>query len=691
LPIRNIALIGISHGGKTSLAESILHLTGAITRRGKITDGTMTSDFEPEAIARQLSTSTSAMRTTYKGHTFNILDCPGFVDFSEEAKLTLLGVDTAVFVVEPEPHRLLQMGTLLRYTEEIGIARIVFINKMDKPDINFGETLDLLKNMPGTKTPKPLAPLEYPIGAGSGITGYIDVFSKEAFKYGEHGHPEKTTMPADLQGELDQAREKLIESLADTDDALLEMILENKEPSDDVMRKDLKQAVKTGTFVPIIVGSAHSDAGVLPLLDSIIDLCPSPDETHYHDKNGKLIEVKEDGPVIAQVIKTYIQPPAGKLSLVRVITGTITPDSHLADISRGGAKERIGGLYWLQGKKQEVLTTAGPGTIVALARMEIPHTGDTLSSEANAPELWVPPPPPPLYSLAIAAKNHADEAKLSTLLAKLVEEDPLLKVDRDPDTNEYCLYGQGEVHLTVSRQRLERKYHIALEAQRPQIAYKETIHSKVETHGKHKKQTGGHGQFGEVYLRIEPLPRGSGIKFTESVVGGSVPRQYIPGVEKGVMEALQRGSLAGFPVVDVAVNLYDGSYHDVDSDEMSFRMAAIAAMREGMLKAHPVILEPIAEVKIIVPNSSTSGVLSQVTGMRGHILGYGAQESASGWDEVSAQIPQGELWDYIIELRTLTHGLGYYTWKFDHLAPVPPHLSQELISKHQAQHVHAEA
>jgi elongation factor G len=462
------------------------------------------------------------------------------------------------------------------------------------------------------------------------------------------------------------------------------MVMDGKEPDLETMERDLKQAVKAGTFVPILVGSAITDAGVLTLLDAILHLGPHPGEREYKDKNGKAIAVKEDGPVIAQVIKTYVHPQSGKLSLTRVLTGTINADTQLHDTTRGGHKERIGGLYWLLGKKQETMPIAGPGSIVAIARMEIPHTGDTLVSEKETTILTAPAPAPALYSLAIAPKNRSDEAKLSTLLAKLTEEDPLLKVDRDPDTNEFCLYGQGEVHLTLSRQRLERKYSIQLDSKRPKIAYKETIASKVEAHGKHKKQTGGRGQFGEVYLRLEPLQRGSGAKFSESVVGGSVPRQYIPGVEKGVTEALQRGPLAGFPVIDLAVNLFDGAFHDVDSDEMSFRMAGIMAMREGLIKAHPIILEPISEVKVHVPTQYTSGVLGQMTGLRGHILGYGANPEHPGWDEITAHVPQSELWDYIIELRTLTQGLGYYTWKFDHMSPVPPTLSQELVAQSTA-------
>jgi elongation factor G len=417
------------------------------------------------------------------------------------------------------------------------------------------------------------------------------------------------------------------------------------------------------------------------LLDAILALCPAPDEREYKDKDGKVIACKADGPVIAQVIKTYIHPQSGKLSLTRVFSGTITGDSMIIDSTRGGNKERVGGLYWLLGKKQETMPNAGPGSIVAIARLETPRSGDTLVTDKETAIMPTPPEPPPLYSLAITPKNRNDEAKLSTLLAKLIEEDPVLKVDRDPDTHEFCLYGQGEVHLTLSRQRLERKYSIQLDSKRPKIAYKESIQNKVEAHGRHKKQTGGRGQFGDVYFKIEPLERGAGSKFSESVVGGSVPRQYIPGVEKGVMEALGRGQMAGFPVVDVSVNLFDGSYHDVDSDEMSFRMAAILAMREGLSKASPVILEPITEVKIIVPNAYTSGVLGQMNGLRGQILGYGPSLDRQGWDEVTANVPQGELWDYIIELRTLTQGLGYYVWKFSHLSPVPPTLSQELVAQ----------
>lgn len=677
--IRNVAFVGVNRSGKTSLVESILHLTGAINRRGKIADGTCTTDYEPESVQRQMSLSTSMARTSYKGITFNLIDCPGFIDFLEETKLALMGVDVAVMVVEPDPHRIIQLDSLLRFTEDLGIARLVFVNKLDKHDVNYTETLAALKDMHGTKTPRPVNPLHYPILPTSGITGYVDVLQHEAYRYGEQGKPEKIAVPEDLVETLEKTRDKMIDGLADTDEKLFELVMEGQEIPNERLEEDLRTAVKAGLFVPILVGSAHTDAGVIPLLDDIIALCPSPAEREYKDTQGNVVSVSDDGPVIAQVIKTYVNPQSGKLSLTRVYSGTITADSSLAAANRQGHKERVGGLYWLQGKKQEVMTSAGPGSIVAVARLETPHTGDTLvGSEKDTRILPTPPAPPPLYSLAIAPKTHADEAKLSTLLHKLSDEDPLVVTDRDPDTGEFCLFGQGEVHLTVSRQRLERKYHIQLDSHRPKIAYKETIRSTVEAHGRHKKQSGGRGQFGDVHLRLSPAERGAGNKFSESVVGGSVPRQYIPGVEKGVVEALLRGPLARCPVVDVNVNLFDGSYHDVDSDEMSFRTAAILGMREGLSKANPIILEPITEVKVFVPQSFTAGVLSQLNGLRGQILGSRPLPERQGWDEVSAHVPQQELWDYIIELRTLSQGLGYYTWKFSHLAQVPADLSHKL-------------
>lgn len=689
--IRNVAVVGLNHSGKTSLVEAILHLTGAISRRGKIADGTMTTDYEPESIARQMSTSCNVARTTYKDTLINIIDCPGFIDFQEEAKHVLMGVEAAVFVVEPDPHKLIQMDNLLRFTEDIGISRFVFVNKLDKHDTDFTETFEVLKNMPGSKAARPLNPLHYPIMSAQGITGYVDVLKKQAFNYGPQGKPEPIALPADLQADVESTREKLVDGLADTDDALVEMVLEGTEPSLEHLERDLKKAVRQGTFVPILVGSAQHDAGVLSLMDALLTLAPSPDERDYKDADGKPIVVKTDGPIIAQVIKTYVNPQSGKLSLARVITGTINGDSNLHATTRGGTAERVGGLYWLQGKKQETMPTAGPGSIVALARMETVHTGDTLATDKENRQMPSPPPAPPLYSLAISPKNRNDEAKLGTLLHKLLEEDPMLKADRDPDTHEFCLYGQGEVHLTVNRLRLQRKYHIELESKPPKIAYKESIGKQVEAHGRHKKQSGGRGQFGECQLRISPLERGAGTKFSESIVGGAIPRQYLPGIQKGVDEALAKGVVAGFPVVDVEVNVFDGSYHEVDSDEMSFRMAGILAMREGLQKAAPFILEPIVEAKVTIPSQFTSGVLSQVNGLRGHILGYGPLTERQGWDEVNAHVPQKELWDYIIELRTLTQGLGFYTWKFSHLAPVPPELSKELQAAHAREQAAAHA
>lgn len=679
--IRNIAFIGANHSGKTTLVESILHLSDAITRRGKIQDGTTTTDSDAESIARQMSTAVAAAHTMHKGHLINILDCPGFVDFSETVKLALCGVDLAIVVVDSQTAHIHQIEPWLRYTEDIGLPRMIFLNKLDRPDTDFSEIVSQLKFLTGGDGSHPMVPIQYPISGDGGLLGFVDLLHHQAFRFGSRGQTSESTIPVDILALEESARDNLVERLADIDDEVLEMVVEGKEPEVTTLERDLREVVHTGFVTPVLVGSAITDAGVLPLLDAIVELCPSIDDRHrqYKDRSGTPLVVSEQGSVVAQVIATYINGQSGKLSLVRVFTGTVRADSHLVDATSSGPSERAGGLYLMMGKKAEPVAMAGPGAIVAIARLDSARTGDTLVLDSNYPlVMWAPPAPPPLYSLAIAPARRSDEAKLSTLLGKLAEEDPMLKIDRDPHTREYCMYGQGEVHLAVARMRLERKYHISVKSQRPEVAFRETIRQPAEAHGRHKKQTGGRGQFGEVYLKLEPLERGTGNTFVESIFGGSVPRQYIPGVQKGVLEALQRGPLANFPMVDVSVNLFDGSFHEVDSDEMSFRMAAILAMRNGLPKTQPVILEPVEEIFVFVPSQYTAGVLAQLTGRRGQILGYEPNDNHKGWEVVAAYVPQRELWDYITDLRSLTHGLGTYRSRFSHLCPVPAVLADEL-------------
>lgn len=682
--IRNVAFIGTHHSGKTSLVESLLFLTGALTRRGKTLDGTSTADHTPEAIARQMSTSVSLVNTKYRDYQFNILDCPGFVDFTEEVKFALLGVDTAIFVIEPDAHKVNQIEPLLRYVEDIGIASMVFVNKLERKDNGFKETLDALLKLPSHDSKGRMIPVHLPLNDDD-VFGYVDILRCAAFKYAANGVPESVDMPLPMVGAVSSTHEQLLECIADVDDSVLEMVIESKEPPLNVLEDDLRKAVRTGAFVPVLVGSAQNDAGVLCLLDALISLCPSPFCHEYKDQHEKPLEVQEDGPVVAQVIKTYIHPQFGKLSMSRIFSGTIRSDSRLRNTSvEGSSEERIGGLYQLQGKKQDPIQSAGPGAIVAIARLESARTGDTLSSLNDKTVLYRPAVPSPLFRLAIAPKSRADESKVMGLVSRLLEEDPTISLDWDPVMREHRLGGPGEVLLSVSLQKLERQYHLQVTTEKPKTAYKEAIQSSVEAHGRHKKQTGGHGQFGEVYLRIAPAEHGAGNQFSESIVGGAIPQQYIPGVEKGVMEALQRGPLAGFPLVDVSVNLFDGSFHDVDSDEMSFRMAAIQALREALPKANPQILEPIAQISVVAPSNYISGVLAQITGRRGQILGYAGRENEPGWDEVSAYVPEAELWNYIIDLRSLTHGLGYYTWQFAHMAPVPFTVAEELKKQHSA-------
>jgi elongation factor G len=536
--------------------------------------------------------------------------------------------------------------------------------------------------MPSHDSKGRMVPVQLPMNDDA-VFGYVDVLRCGAYKYSANGIAESIDMPLPMAGTVSATHEQLLECIADVDDSVLEMVIENKEPPLNVIEDDLRKAVRTGAFVPVLVGSAQNDAGVLCLLDALITLCPSPFCHEYKDQHDKVLEVKEDGPIVAQVIKTYIHPQFGKLSLSRIFTGTIRNDSRLHDNSIEGAPdERIGGLYQLQGKKQDSIPSAGPGEIVAIARMETARTGDTLSNNGINTVLYRPPVPAPFYTLSISPKSRADESKVMGLVSRLLEEDPTISLEWDSASREHRLGGPGEVVLSVALQKLERQYHLQVTTDKPKIAYKEAIQSPVEAHGRHKKQTGGHGQFGEVYFKIQPLQNGTGNQFSESIVGGAIPQQYIPGVEKGVMEALQRGPLAGFPLIDVSVNLFDGSFHDVDSDEMSFRMAAILALREALPRANPQILEPISSVMVVAPSQYISGVLAQITGRRGQILGYSGREDEPGWDEVNAYIPQSELWNYIIDLRSLTHGLGYYRAEFSHMAPVPFSISEELKKSH---------
>ncbi len=657
---RNVAIIGPHHAGKTTLVEALLAQCGAIPRRGSVVDGTATTDYEPECIDRGQSTTVGFAYASTPAVDLTLVDCPGFIDFAEEAKLALTGCDAAVIVIDAQPSRVRQTRALVRFLDDRKIPHCFFVNKLDKPGSDFRGTLAELNAIFGNR----VVAEHIPLGEGETFRGYIDLAERHAY-VNEGGVAKEIPIGPELAGTVDEARTKLLEALGDFDDHLLEELLEGIEPPLEEVRADLRDETARDLLVPVLVGSGLTDIGVAAnaLLDVIEKQFPPP-------------EGEPSAPLVAQVIKTIVHPQSGKLSVARVWEGTLTADAVLTDASREGVKSRGGGLYRLQGKKQEAIAKAEAGDIVAIARLEGVLTGDTLTLGDKSVRV-VPPLAEPLYAVAIKPKEKLDEAKLSQMLARICEEDPALRVTRAEFTSELQLLGIGEVHVATALSRLARKYHLALDMHAPSIAYRETVTGSTEIRARYKHQTGGHGQFADVVLRIEPRPRGNGVTFSEEIVGGVVPRQFFPAVEKGVREALLRGPVAGFPVVDVHVTLIDGAFHAVDSSEASFKTAAGMALRDGLPKCAPVLLEPIVHVEAIVPEESASAILGGLTAKRGHVLSFEPAEQR-GFQRVVAFAPQAELANYVTELRTATQGLGTYTWRHERFDAAPPKVSQSV-------------
>ncbi len=671
--IRNVAFVGPHHSGKTTLVEAILALAGAVPRKGTVIDGTATTDHDPESHNHQMSVAPNFAHLETDGVRVNIIDCPGAVDFFEETKLALLGADAAVIVVEADPNRIPQVELLVEHVESRKMPHCFVINRLDRPGADFPGTYALLRQRFGNHVVA-----EYlPIGQGENFAGYVDVIGIQAYAYGDGGKPAPTTLPEHF---ADKSHEELLEALADFDDHLMEEILEGQEPPPDEVERDLTADVSEDKIVPVLVASGVKGWGAHALLDVIVRQFPDATAIARKDADGKAVEPNPTGPLVAQVCKTFVHPQSGKISVARVLAGTISNDTQLTNAARPDAKERPGGLFVLQGKAQTVVTSARPGSLVAISRLEATQTGDTLGAGGKR-AMPAPKTAAPAFAMAIRPHDRADEAKMSALLVRMKEEDPTVLPERAQFTDELVLRGHGEMHLIVTVERLQRKYNVKLDTHLPTVPYRETISHKTTQQGRYKHQTGGHGMFGDVHLEIEPLPRGTGFKFEERIVGGVVPKQFFPGVEKGVREALEKGPIGGFPVVDVHVALTDGSYHTVDSNEASFRMASSLAMREGLPKCAPVLLEPILRVEITVPTHFTSSVLQQVSGHRGQILSYGGSDDRAGWDTVKALVPQAELPRYLTELRTATQGLGYYNAEHAHFEFAPPKITQTVTAE----------
>ena len=666
---RNVAIVGPYLSGKTALLESLLSVTGAITRKGNAKDSNTIGDSSPESRDRQMSTEVNAASTEYENVRFTFLDCPGSIEFAQETYNALIGVDAAVIVCEPVADRTLTLAPLFKFLDDWEIPHLVFINKIDRActdettcGSNYTDILNALKSI----SSRPIVPHQYPIGKNQQIIGFIDLVTEQAYHYHPGAPADPVPLPENLKAQESQARQQMLEELANFDDHLLEELLEEINPDVEEITRDLKMELGADLIVPVFIGIAEQDFGVRPLLEALLREAPAPETTAQ--KRGA---IQSDEKVAAQVLKTYYTPQGGKLSLVRIWSSTLADGATLNGV-------RVNGLYRLIGHQTQSLTSASAGEIVALGRLEGVKTGDTLTVDRTI-ELPKADILSPVYALAIVPEKRNDEVKLSSALAKLLEEDPSLVWEQHGDTHEVILWGQGEIHLKVSLERLRRKYNLPMTTHLPQVPYKETIRKPASSiHGRYKHQSGGHGQFGDVYLDIQPQPRGEGFNFTDKIVGGVVPKQYIPGVEVGVREYLDRGPL-GFPVVDVAVTLINGSYHSVDSSEQAFKQAARLAMHEGMAKCESVLLEPIAKVEIHAPIEFTSKVLQLVSGRRGQILGYEGKSDWKGWDTVSAYLPLAEMQDAIVELRSQTMGVGFFNWEFDHLQEVPEPLAKRVV------------
>jgi elongation factor G len=663
--------VGPFASGKTTLLEAILARTGAITRQGTISEGNTVGDASPEARAHQMSVEVNVAETEFMGDKLTILDCPGSVEFAFEAEGVLPGVDLAVVVAEADEKKIPALQVILKALEDRGIPHLLFLNKVDKADSGVRQTLETLQPASGV----PLVLRHIPIWQNEIVAGFIDLALERAFVYREHAASEIVDMnDADRAREVD-ARYAMLEKLADYDDELMEQLLEDIPPPRDKIFADLVAEMRAGAICPVLIGSAERGNGVGRLLKAIRHDTPDVADTRKRVGIG-------DGETVAQVLKTVHSTHGGKLSIVRVLSGSVGDGAEL--VGPEGDVGRVSGVFRIIGQQASKREAARPGETVGLGKLDGAKTGMTLGTGKTAPAQIVKlAGPDPVIATAVSSSERKDEVKLSSAIAKALEEDPSLRVVHVQDTGETLMEGQGEMHLRVALERLTGKYGISIKTREPTVPYKETIRGATSVRGRHKKQSGGHGQFGDVVLEIRPLPRGSGFQFSDSITGGVVPKNYIPSVEEGVAEYLARGPL-GFPVVDISVRLTDGSYHTVDSSDMAFRTAAQIGMREGMGECKPVLLEPIHKVEIAVPSDATAKVNGIVSQRRGQLLGFDARPGWNGWDVVEAMIPESEIRDLIVELRSASAGVATFKSRFDHLAELTGRLADQAVEKARA-------
>jgi len=662
---RCAALVGPYTSGKTTLLEALLQQAGALHRKGSVVEGSSLGDSSPEARARQMTTEPNFAHCQYLDETWSFIDCPGSIELGQDVHSALMGVDVAVIVAPPEPQRCLTLAPIFKFLDDYQIPHILFVNRMDKAAARVRDLLEALQSV----SERPLVLRQVPIREGDGVIGFVDLVSERAWHYNLNRQSDLIEMPEQVKDREAEARRELLESLADYDDSLLEQLLEDKVPAPVEIYEQLSRDLAEDLIVPVLFGSAEQGHGITRLWKALRHETPQPDAA------AARLGVPEGSSLAASVIRTYHAAHTGKMSIARIWRGQVKDGDGLGS-------EKISGLYRLMGGDSQKTASAGAGELVALGRMDSVKTGDLLTEtgrRSDAGLVW-PETPKPVFSLAIRPHNRQDEVKLTASIAKLCEEDPSLVMEHNDDTNEMLLRGQGDIHLKLAVDRLKSRFNVEVDGARPQTGYKETIRKSTKQHSRFKRQTGGHGQFGDIHVEIRPLPRGKGFEFVDKVVGGSVPRQYIGAVEHGAKDYLSRGPL-GFPVVDVSVTLYDGQHHSVDSSDMAFKTVARMAMSEGMPNCDPVLLEPIYEVTISVPSEFTNKVHSLVSGRRGQILGFEVRSGWKGWDDLKCHLPEAELQDLIIELRSLTVGVGSFDWRFDHLQELTGRLAEQVIAQ----------
>ncbi len=666
---RAIALVGPFASGKTTLLEAILARTGTISRQGTLAEGNTLGDASPEARAHQMSVEVNIAETDFMSDRLTFFDCPGSIEFAFEAEPILPAVDIAIVVAESDPKKVPALQVIMKALEDRNIPRIMFLNKVDKEELSVRETLATLQ----AASSVPLLLRHVPIRESGVISGFIDLALERAFVYREHAASAVVDLTADDKPRKDEARYTMLETLADYDDSLMEQLLEDIEPNREAVFQDLVADMRQGLVCPVLIGAAEHGHGIGRLLKAIRHESPGIAQTRQRlGLDGK-------GETILQVVKTLHTAHAGKVSVARVLSGAVGDGSELA--GPDGPAGRVSGVFQINGQQMNKRDQAMEGETAGFGKLDDAPTGATLAAGKTTPKQLVElAPPQPVLSYALAAAERKDDVKLSASLAKATEEDPSLAVSQNAESGETVLAGQGEMHLRVALERLTSRYGIKVATSEAAIPYRETIRGSTTIRGRHRKQSGGHGQFGDVVLEIKPLPRGSGFEFSERISGGVVPRQYIASVEAGVADYLGHGPL-GFSVVDLSVCLIDGSYHTVDSSDQAFRMAAQLAMREGMAQCTPVLLEPVLHVEIAIPSDATARVNAIVSQRRGQLMGFDARPDWPAWDVVVALIPQSEIRDLIVELRSATAGVGTFTSRFDHLQELTGRLADEAVAR----------